>query len=75
MKRPSVAHFGRYIRAQRQGANLSLPDLAKMAGISKGNLSKIENGGDPQLSTVKMLCDSLNIRAQFISKIPTQLPL
>lgn len=63
--RPSVSHFGEHIRRQRKLCGLTLQELAEKAGISKGNLSKIENGGDPKLSTVKMLCNALGLCAMI----------
>lgn len=74
-KRPSVAHFGRYIRETRKERGISIGDLAQRAGISKGNLSKIENGGDPQLSSAKMLCEALSLKIRVHNNVPVRLQL
>jgi len=62
----NTAKLGAYIRAVRHLRNMSLPALAKQAGISKGNLSKIENGmGNPQYSTLAKLGEALAIKVAF----------
>ena len=38
--------FGSWVRAARKFHGISLPELAKRAGVSKGHLSKIENDPD-----------------------------
>lgn len=56
--------LGAYIRVQRKTNKVTLPDLALAAGISKGGLSKIENGkGNPCLSTIMRISKALEISA------------
>lgn len=44
--------FGRTVRQERKACRLTLPKLAKLSGVAKGNLSKIENGGNCTLVTL-----------------------
>lgn len=54
--------FGREVRNSRLYLGQSLPVIAKRAKISKGNLSKIENGkGNPSLTTILALCRALYV--------------
>jgi transcriptional regulator with XRE-family HTH domain len=58
--------FGKFVRQQRKYYWPSLEFAAREAGISKGNLSKIENGkGDPSLSTIMKLSEALNFTVNF----------
>lgn len=42
----TLSALGANIRAARERAGLTLPTLAKLTGLSKGNLSKIEHGAN-----------------------------
>ncbi|MBW2285644.1 MAG: helix-turn-helix domain-containing protein [Deltaproteobacteria bacterium] len=54
--------IGREVREFRQKMELTVAELAKLAGLSIGMLSKIENGiSSPSLSTLKGLSGALNI--------------
>lgn len=54
--------FGREVRQSRIYIGDTLPAVAKRAGISKGNLSRIENGkGNPCLTTILSLCRALYV--------------
>ncbi|MEW6306072.1 MAG: helix-turn-helix transcriptional regulator [Verrucomicrobiota bacterium] len=56
--------IGERIRRIRRGKNLSLDALAKSAGISKGNLSKIESiAGNPTLETLLKIARALGVSA------------
>jgi transcriptional regulator with XRE-family HTH domain len=56
------AAIGREIREFRKKMNLTVAELAKMAGLSIGMLSKIENGlSAPSLGTLKALTKALNV--------------
>ena len=52
----------RNIKKYRVAAGMTLPDLAKKAGISKGNLSKIEaKASNLSVATLCRLAKALNI--------------
>jgi transcriptional regulator with XRE-family HTH domain len=54
--------IGREIRAFRKKMDLSIAELAKLAGLSTGMLSKIENGNaSPSLATLQAISRALNI--------------
>ena len=54
--------IGREIRIFRKKLNLTVAELAKLAGLSMGMLSKIETGNtSPSLSTLKALSEALNV--------------
>lgn len=64
--RRTLLRIGKNIRAQRKDAGLTLPQLAEDSGVSKGNLSRIEHGGDLQLSTLYTLCRALGCRPAHV---------
>lgn len=54
--------IGREIRSFRKKMGLTIAELAKLAGLSIGMLSKIENGNtSPSLATLQALSTALNI--------------
>lgn len=54
--------IGREIRNFRKKMDLTIAELAKLAGLSAGMLSKIENGhASPSLGTLQALSRALNI--------------
>lgn len=54
--------IGREIRSFRRKMGLTIAELAKLAGLSAGMLSKIENGNaSPSLGTLQALSRALNI--------------
>lgn len=54
--------IGRQVRALRRGLDLTVVELARLAGLSAGMLSKIENGvTSPSLATLQSLARALNI--------------
>ncbi|MCU0573105.1 MAG: helix-turn-helix domain-containing protein [Syntrophobacteraceae bacterium] len=54
--------IGREIRSFRRKMDLTIAELAKLAGLSAGMLSKIENGNaSPSLGTLQALSRALNI--------------
>ena len=54
--------LGRQVRAFRQKLDLTVAGLAKLAGLSIGMLSKIENGlASPSLATLQALAAALHI--------------
>jgi transcriptional regulator with XRE-family HTH domain len=57
--------FGRYLRAQRQLARLSLRQLAELTRISNPYLSQIERGlHQPSVAIIRSLADALNLSAE-----------
>lgn len=56
------ASLGSQVRALRLKLDLTAGDLAEMAGLSPGMLSKIENGSiSPSLGTLEALARALNV--------------
>jgi transcriptional regulator with XRE-family HTH domain len=54
--------IGREVRAFRKKIGLTVAELAKLAGLSTGMLSKIENGiASPSLAKIQALSTALNI--------------
>ncbi|PAU86195.1 XRE family transcriptional regulator [Pseudomonas sp. WN033] len=55
-------YLGMQIRRQRQAQGLKITDVARIAGISQGMLSKIENAQvSTSLDTLTRLCDVLGL--------------
>ena len=55
-------YLGMQIRLQRQAQELKIADVARIAGISQGMLSKIENAQvSTSLDTLSRLCDVLGM--------------
>ena len=58
---------GNIIKANRKLNGISFNQLAKKAGISKGSLSKIENGlGNPTMETLVKIFFVMNMRVAFL---------
>jgi transcriptional regulator with XRE-family HTH domain len=58
----NLAHLGKNIKKKREEKNLSLSALAKKAGISKSNLSGIEEGKiNPTINTLWSIANALNV--------------
>jgi len=56
------AAIGSQVRAQRKKLGMTVGELASLAGLSNGMLSKIENGlTSPSLTTLKGLARALNV--------------
>jgi transcriptional regulator with XRE-family HTH domain len=54
--------IGRQVRASRKKLDLTVAGLAKLAGVSNGMLSKIENGiASPSLATLQSLATALQV--------------
>jgi transcriptional regulator with XRE-family HTH domain len=59
--------FSNRVRALRKDAGLSLDDLAKRSGISKGHLHSIESvPPNPTIETVVMLAHALGVSVRFL---------
>ncbi|MGE0748975.1 MAG: helix-turn-helix domain-containing protein [Variibacter sp.] len=56
------AALGQVVREFRQRASLSVTQLAKLAGLSPGMMSKIENGAiSPSLASIRALSSALQV--------------
>lgn len=64
-RRPSVGlehHIATQVKRQRLGQGLKIADVARIADISQGMLSKIENAQvSTSLDTLSRLCDALGL--------------
>ncbi|WP_160123265.1 helix-turn-helix domain-containing protein [Rhodovarius lipocyclicus] len=59
---PIAAHLGARLRATRQEAGLSLAELARLTGLTKGFLSKLERGlSHPSVESVYRLARVLGV--------------
>lgn len=72
-----MAHVGARIRALRTERNITLPDLAADASMSKGLLSKIETDpkSNPSLSTLYKIAEALELSVADILHTPRITPL
>jgi transcriptional regulator with XRE-family HTH domain len=62
-----TAAFGRYLRSQRELAQLSLRQVAEVARISNPYLSQIERGlHQPSITVVTALAKALNLSADVL---------
>ncbi len=58
------------VKQVRQEKNMTLETLAKLSGISKGHLSKIERQErDPKLSTIIQIALALKVNVSELYKI------
>ena len=59
--------LGANLRAARHKIGITLPTLCKLSGVSKGGISKIENGsGNLTAVTLYRLCWSLGIHPRDV---------
>jgi transcriptional regulator with XRE-family HTH domain len=62
-----LGSLGRYIRMQRQLADLSLRQLADMTKVSNAYLSQVERGlHQPSLRVLRSIADALNLSADTL---------
>ena len=62
-----VRHLGDYIRDQRKDSNVSLRQLAKLAGVSNPYLSQIERGlRKPSAEILQQIAKALRISAEAL---------
>ena len=62
-----VSDLGAYIRNQREGAKLSLRNLAKLAGVSNPYLSQIERGlRKPSAEILQAIARALSISSESL---------
>ena len=57
----TLKYLGRNFMDRRLGAGLTMEMLAKLSGVSKGQISKIEKGGNPTALTLYKLSGALGI--------------
>jgi len=59
--------LGAYLRAQRRLANLSLRQMAQLAGVSNPYLSQIERGlHEPSVRVLRAIAEALNLSAETV---------
>ena len=59
--------LGPYLRAQRRLANLSLRQMAELAGVSNPYLSQIERGlHEPSVRVLRAIAEALNLSAETV---------
>ena len=59
--------LGERIEYERRRKNITLDELATQMGISKGNLSDIENGKrDPRFTTLLAIAEGLRIKVSYL---------
>lgn len=62
---PRLASFADQLRARRLAKNLSINELARMAGIARSNLARLESGdGNPSLETIWALSSALGVNVR-----------
>ena len=62
-----VRHLGAFIREQREGAKISVRELAKSAGVSNPYLSQIERGlRKPSAEILQQIAKGLRISAEVL---------
>ena len=67
MARLDVRNLGDYIREQRNSAQISLRQLAKLAGVSNPYLSQIERGlRKPSAEILQQIAKALRISAEAL---------
>ena len=60
-----VSALGRFIREQRQLAQLSLRELSRMTSVSNAYLSQVERGlHEPSLRVMRAVADALGVPAE-----------
>lgn len=65
--RPQLESLGRFIRAQRRIAGLTLRQLADLADVSNAYLSQIERGKhEPSVRVLRQVAHGLNVSAETI---------
>src|SRR3982751_6344308 len=64
---PAIGHLGEYIREQREGAKISLRQLARAAGVSNPYLSQVERGlRKPSAEILQQIAKGLRISAEAL---------
>jgi DNA-binding Xre family transcriptional regulator len=58
--------LGANIKAARLKTGITLPTLSKLSGVSKGNCSKVEHGGNVSALTLYKLCWSIGVHPREV---------
>ena len=59
--------LGSFIRAQRQVANLSLREMARMTNLSNAYLSQVERGlHEPSVRVLRSIAEALDVSAESL---------
>jgi transcriptional regulator with XRE-family HTH domain len=62
-------YVGAALKKQRQAQRLTIQEVAELAGISRGMLSRIENGqATPSLDTLARVCDAVQLTLSNLFK-------
>jgi transcriptional regulator with XRE-family HTH domain len=65
--RQQAESFGRFLRIQRELAELSLRDLAAMADVSNAYLSQLERGlHQPSVRVLRNIAEALNLSTEQV---------
>lgn len=56
-----IKSIGLCLMARRVVCGISMCQLAKKSGVTKGQISKIERGQNVTVKTLILLCDSLSV--------------
>lgn len=56
-----MSNFGRNLKRVRKERNLTLMELEEKSNISANQLSRIERGQNPKLSTMEQIASALDI--------------
>lgn len=63
--------FGSKLKALRESAGLSQPELAEKAGCNKFTIAKLEQGRqEPAWPLVLSLCEALNVTCEAFKPVP-----
>jgi transcriptional regulator with XRE-family HTH domain len=77
MTEPLSQRIGAALKRERNGAGLTISELARRAGISKATVSQLESGmGNPSVETLWSLGDALGVPfARLVDEPPEPLTL
>ena len=69
------ASIGKQVRINRKNAGVTLQQLSKQSQLSASMLSKIENGPDTHISTVRKYVEALGATLRLDASFPANTPL
>jgi transcriptional regulator with XRE-family HTH domain len=68
---PHTRRIGARVREERQKAELSQADLAKLAGLTKAYLTRLESaGGNPTIEALGAIADALDLTIGDLVQFP-----